>query len=245
MEGKEVRFGPIQTALFGTATTGTSTGSVDSSHDSWTPIGGLIPLTLLKLGEITPGGVGSGLYGMVVFAIIAVFIAGLMVGRTPEYAGKKIEGRDVKFAAIAILVLPASILGFSAVSVLTAGGQTGPLAGQGTPHSLTEILYAFASSTGNNGSAFAGLSGNTVFYNTMLAGAMWVGRVLFIIPVMALAGSLVRKKIVPASAGTFPTDTPLFVALLIGTILIVAALTFFPALSLGPILEHLQLAGAH
>jgi potassium-transporting ATPase potassium-binding subunit len=243
MEGKEVRNGPIQTAQFGTATTGTSTGSVDSSHDSWTPLGGLIPLTLIKLGEITPGGVGSGLYGMVVFAIIAVFIAGLMVGRTPEYLGKKIEARDVKYAAIAILVLPASILGFSAVSVLTAGGQAGPLAGQGTPHSLTEILYAFASTTGNNGSAFAGLSGNTIYYNTMLSGSMWVGRFLFIIPVMALAGSLVKKKIVPASAGTFPTDTPLFVALLVGTILIVAALTFFPAVSLGPILEHLQLAG--
>ena len=243
MEGKEVRFGPVQTTLFGTATTGTSTGSVDSAHDSWTPIGGLIPLTFLKLGEITPGGVGSGLYGMVVFAIVAVFIAGLMVGRTPEYIGKKIEGRDVKYAAIAILVLPASILGFAAISVLTSGGQAGPLAGQGTPHSLSEILYAFASTTGNNGSAFAGLSGNTVYYNTMLSGAMWVGRFLFIIPVMALAGNLARKKIVPASAGTFPTDTPLFVGLLVGTILIVAALTFFPALSLGPILEHFTLNG--
>jgi len=245
MEGKEVRFGPIQSALFGTATTGTSTGAVDSAHDSWTPLGGLIPLMLIKLGEITPGGVGSGLYGMVVFAILAVFIAGLMVGRTPEYLGKKIEGRDVKYAAIAILVLPASILGLSAIAVLTAGGQAATLAGQGTPHSLTEILYAFASTTGNNGSAFAGLSGNTLFYNTMLAGAMWVGRILFIIPVMALAGNLVKKKIVPASAGTFPTDTPLFVGLLVGTILIVAALTFFPAVSLGPILEHLTLTGAH
>jgi K+-transporting ATPase ATPase A chain len=227
MEGKEVRFGPLPTAQFGTATTGTSTGAVDSSHDSWTPLGGLVPLTLIKLGEITPGGVGSGLYGMVVFAIIAVFIAGLMVGRTPEYLGKKIEARDVKYAAIAILVLPASILGFSAISVLTTPGQAGPL--NPGPHGLSEILYAFASTTGNNGSAFAGLS----------------GRFLFIIPVMALAGSLVRKKIVPASAGTFPTDSPLFVALLIGTILIIAALTFFPALSLGPILEHLNLAGVH
>jgi potassium-transporting ATPase potassium-binding subunit len=243
MEGKEVRFGPIQTTLYGTATTGTSTGSVDSSHDSWTPLGGLIPLTLIKLGEITPGGVGSGLYGMVVFAIIAVFIAGLMVGRTPEYVGKKIESRDVKYAAIAILVLPASILGFSAISVLTTAGQAGPL--NPGPHGLTEILYAFASTTGNNGSAFAGLSGNTVYYNTMLAGAMWVGRFLFIIPVMALAGNLAKKKIVPASAGTFPTDGPLFVGLLVGTILIVAALTFFPAVSLGPILEHLQLNGVH
>ena len=245
MEGKETRFGPIQTAQYNTATTGTSTGSVDASQDSFTPIGGLIPLVLIKLGEITPGGVGSGLYGMVVFAIIAVFIAGLMVGRTPEYIGKKIEGRDVKYAAIAILVLPASILGFSAIAVLTAGGQAGPIATQGTPHMLTEILYAFTSTTGNNGSAFAGLTGNTVYYNLMLAGAMWMGRFLFIIPVMALAGSLVKKKIVPASAGTFPTDGPLFVALLVGTILVVAALTFFPVVSLGPILEHFKLIAVH
>ena len=245
MEGKEVRNGPIQSALYNTATTGTSTGSVDASQDSLTPIGGLVPLVLIKLGEITPGDVGSGLYGMVVFAIVAVFIAGLMVGRTPEYIGKKIEGRDVKFAALALLILPASILGFSAIAVLTAGGQAGPIATQGTPHMLTEILYAFASTTGNNGSAFAGLSGNTVFYNLMLAGAMWMGRFLFLIPVMALAGSLVKKKIVPASAGTFPTDGPLFVALLIGTIIIVAALTFFPAVSLGPILEHFKLITVH
>ena len=244
MEGKEVRFGPIQTAQYNTATTGTSTGSVDGAMDSFTPVGGLVPLVLIKLGEITPGGVGSGLYGMVVFAIIAVFIAGLMVGRTPEYLGKKIEGRDVKYAAIAILILPASILGFSAIAVLTVGGQAGPIATQGTPHMLTEILYAFTSSTGNNGSAFAGLSGNTLYYNLMLAGAMWMGRFLFIIPVMALAGSLVKKKIVPASAGTFPTDGPLFVALLIGTILVVAALTFFPVVSLGPILEHFKLIAA-
>jgi K+-transporting ATPase ATPase A chain len=244
MEGKEARFGPIQTAQYNTATTGTSTGSVDGAMDSFTPLGGLVPLVLIKLGEITPGGVGSGLYGMVVFAIIAVFIAGLMVGRTPEYVGKKIEGRDVKYAAIAILVLPASILGFSAIAVLTAGGQAGPIATQGTPHMLTEILYAFTSTTGNNGSAFAGLTGNTVYYNLMLAGAMWMGRFLFIIPVMALAGSLVEKKIVPASAGTFPTDGLLFIALLIGTILVVAALTFFPVVSLGPILEHFKLIAA-
>jgi K+-transporting ATPase ATPase A chain len=243
MEGKEVRNGPVQTALFGTATTGTSTGAVDSAHDSWTPLGGLIPLTLIKIGEITPGGVGSGLYGIVVFAIIAVFIAGLMVGRTPEYLGKKIEARDVKYAAIAILVLPASILGFSAISVLNTNGQAGPL--NPGAHGLTEILYAFASTTGNNGSAFAGLSGNTLYYNTMLAGAMWMGRVLFMIPVLALAGNLVKKKIVPAGAGTFPTDTPLFVGLLVGVIVIVAALTFFPAVALGPILEHFQLVGGH
>jgi potassium-transporting ATPase potassium-binding subunit len=244
MEGKEARFGPIQSALYNTATTGTSTGSVDASMDSLTPIGGLVPLVLIKLGEITPGDVGSGLYGMVVFAILAVFIAGLMVGRTPEYLGKKIEARDVKFAAIAILILPASILGFSAIAVLTSGGQAGPIATQGTPHQLTEILYAFASATGNNGSAFAGLTGNTNFYNFMLAGAMWTGRYLFLIPVMAMAGNLVKKKIVPASAGTFPTDGPLFVALLIGTIIIVAALTFFPAVALGPILEHFKLIAA-
>jgi potassium-transporting ATPase potassium-binding subunit len=244
MEGKEVRYGPIQSALYNTATTGTSTGSVDASMDSLTPVGGLVPLVLIKLGEITPGDVGSGLYGMVVFAIVAVFIAGLMVGRTPEYIGKKIEARDIKYAAIAILILPASILGFSAVAVLTTGGQAGPIATQGTPHMLTEILYAFASTTGNNGSAFAGLSGNTNFYNFMLAGAMWTGRFLFLIPVMAMAGNLVKKKIVPAGAGTFPTDGPLFVALLIGTILIVAALTFFPAISLGPILEHFKLIAA-
>jgi|HubBroStandDraft_4_1064222.scaffolds.fasta_scaffold02491_11 K+-transporting ATPase ATPase A chain len=244
MEGKEARFGPIQSALYNTATTGTSTGSVDASMDSLTPIGGLVPLVLIKLGELTPGDVGSGLYGMVVFAILAVFIAGLMVGRTPEYLGKKIEARDVKFAAIAILILPASILGFSAIAVLTAGGQAGPVATQGTPHMLTEILYAFASTTGNNGSAFAGLSGNTTYYNMMLAGAMWAGRYLFLIPVMAMAGNLVKKKIVPASSGTFPTDGLLFVALLIGTILIVAALTFFPAVSIGPILEHFKLIAA-
>ncbi len=245
MEGKEARFGPIQSALYNSSTTGTSTGSVDASQDSLTPIGGLVSLVFIKLGEITPGDVGSGLYGMVVFAIVAVFIAGLMVGRTPEYLGKKIEGRDVKFAAIAILILPASILGFSAVAVLTSGGQAGPLAGQGTPHSLTEILYAFSSATGNNGSAMAGLTGNTNFYNFMLAGAMWMGRYLFLIPVMAMAGNLVKKKIVPASAGTFPTDGVLFVALLVGTILIVAALTFFPAVSLGPILEHFKLIAGH
>ncbi len=244
MEGKSARFGPIQSALYNSSTTGTSTGSVDASQDSMTPIGGLVSLVFIKLGEITPGDVGSGLYGMVVFAIVAVFIAGLMVGRTPEYLGKKIEARDVKYAAIAILVLPASILGFSAIAVLTTAGQAGPIATQGTPHMLSEILYAFASATGNNGSAFAGLSGNTNFYNLMLAGAMWAGRYLFLIPVMAMAGNLVKKKIVPASAGTFPTDGSLFVALLIGTIIIVAALTFFPAVSLGPILEHFKLIAA-
>jgi K+-transporting ATPase ATPase A chain len=239
MNGKEVRFGAIQSAQYGTATTGTSTGSADSSHDSWTPLGGMMPMLLIKLGEITPGGVGSGLYGMLIFAILAVFIAGLMVGRTPEYLGKKIESRDIKLAALAILALPASILGFTAVSVLASHGQAGPL--NPGAHGFSEILYAFASTTGNNGSAMAGLSGNTLYYNTTLAAAMWIGRFIFVIPVIALAGSMVRKKIVPASAGTFPTDTPLFTGLLVGVVLIVGALTFFPALALGPILEHLQL----
>ena len=243
MEGKEARFGPIQSAQYGVSTTGTSTGSVDSSHDSWTPLGGLVPLLLIQLGEITPGGVGSGLYGMVTFAIVAVFIAGLMVGRTPEYLGKKIEARDVKYAALAILILPFSILVPSAISVLVPAGQAGPL--NPGAHGFTEILYAFSSTTGNNGSAFAGLAGNTLYYNTMLSLSMWLGRLIFVIPVLALAGSLVKKKVVPASAGTFPTDTPLFTALLVGTIIIVGALTFFPALALGPILEQLQLHGGH
>src|SRR6202171_1594226 len=239
MEGKRVDLGPVFSAFYGSATTGTSTGSVDSSHDSYTPLGGMVFLVFIKLGEITPGGVGSGLYGMLVFAIVAVFIAGLMVGRTPEYLGKKIEARDVKYASLAILILPASILGWTAISVLVGPGKAGPL--NPAAHGFSEILYAFTSSTGNNGSAFAGLTGNTLYYNTTLAAAMWLGRYIFIIPVLALAGLMVKKKIVPASAGTFPTGTPLFTGLLIGVVLIVGALTFFPALALGPILEHLQL----
>ena len=239
MEGKRVDLGPVFSATYGAATTGTSTGSVNSSHDSYTPLGGMTFLVLLKLGEITPGGVGSGLYGMLVFAILAVFIAGLMVGRTPEYLGKKIEARDIKYASLAILILPATILGFAAVSVVVPMGKAGPL--NPAAHGLSEILYAFASATGNNGSAFAGLTGNTLYYNTTLAAAMWLGRFIFVIPILALAGSMVKKKIVPASAGTFPTDTPLFTGLVIGVVLIVGALTFFPALALGPILEHLQL----
>jgi K+-transporting ATPase ATPase A chain len=229
MEGKEARFGAVQSAIYNAAATGTSTGSVDGATDSYTPLGGMVPMVLIQLGEITPGGVGSGLYGMVAFAIVAVFLAGLMVGRTPEYLGKKIEARDIKYAALAILILPLSILGFAALAVLTPAGQAGPL--NPGPHGFSEILYAYSSTTGNNGSAFAGLSGNTLFYNTTLAAAMWLGRIIFVIPVLALAGSLAKKKIVPAGAGTFPTDT----------ILIVGALTFFPALALGPILEQLQL----
>jgi K+-transporting ATPase ATPase A chain len=239
MEGKRVDLGPAFSAAYGSATTATSTGSVDASHDSLTPLGGMVYMIFIKLGEITPGGAGSGLYGMLIFAIVAVFIAGLMVGRTPEYLGKKIEARDVKFASLAILILPASILGFTALAVLLPAGRAGPL--NPAAHGFSEILYAFTSQTGNNGSAMAGLTGNTLFYNITGALAMWIGRYIFIVPVLALAGSMVRKRIVPAGAGTFPTDTPLFTGLLIGVVLIVGALTFFPALALGPILEHLQL----
>jgi potassium-transporting ATPase potassium-binding subunit len=243
MEGKSVRFGIPQSSQFVASTTGTSTGSVDASHDSLTALGGLVPLLSLELGEITPGGIGAGLYGMLMFVILGVFIAGLMVGRTPEYLGKKIEARDVKLAALAILILPLSILGFTALSVLVAPGQLGPL--NSGPHGFSEILYAFSSTTGNNGSAFAGLTGNTLYYNTTLEIAMWMGRYLFVIPILALAGSMVKKKVIPASAGTFPTDTPLFSALLVGVVLVVGALTFFPALTLGPILEQLQIAAGH
>ncbi|HSP08455.1 MAG TPA: potassium-transporting ATPase subunit KdpA [Candidatus Dormibacteraeota bacterium] len=243
MEGKSVRFGIPQSSQFVAATTGTSTGSVDASHDSLTALGGLVPLLSIQLGEITPGGIGAGLYGMLMFVILAVFIAGLMVGRTPEYLGKKIEAREVKLAALAILILPLSILGLTAISVLVTPGQAGPL--NAGPHGFTEILYAFSSTTGNNGSAFAGLSGNTLYYNSTLEIAMWLGRYLFVIPILALAGSMVRKKVIPSGAGTFPTDTPLFSALLVGIVVVVGALTFFPALALGPILEHFQIAAGH
>ncbi|MEA2654678.1 MAG: potassium-transporting ATPase potassium-binding subunit, partial [Chloroflexota bacterium] len=243
MEGKSVRFGPIYSAQFAATTTGTSTGSVDASHDSFTPIGGMVPMVLIQLGEITPGGVGAGLYGMLVFAILSVFIAGLMVGRTPEYLGKKIESKEVRLAALAILILPASILGFTAVSVLVHAGLVGPL--NPGAHGFSEILYAFSSQTGNNGSAFAGLTGNTVYYNSTGAAAMWLGRYMMVLPILALAGALAGKKVVPAGPGTLGTDTPLFVGLLIGVIFIVGALTFFPALALGPILDHLQLFAGH
>lgn len=239
MEGKEVRFGVANSALWATATTAASNGSVNAMHDSFTPLGGLIPIINMELGEIVFGGVGSGLYGMLLFAVIAMFVAGLMVGRTPEYLGKKIEAREVKMAMLAILILPLSILGFSALAVLTKMGLAGPL--NVGPHGFSEILYAFTSATGNNGSAFAGLTANTVFYNTTLGLAMLIGRFLFIVPMMAVAGSLAAKKIVPASAGTFPTHGGLFIGLLIGVILIVGGLTFFPALSLGPIVEHLAM----
>jgi K+-transporting ATPase ATPase A chain len=236
MEGKDVRFGIANSALFAVITTAASCGAVNSMHDSFTPLGGLIPLFNIQLGEIIVGGVGAGLYGMLLFAIISVFIAGLMVGRTPEYLGKKIEAKEVKMALLAILILPFSILGFTAIATVVDAGLAGP-ANQG-PHGFSEILYAYTSGTGNNGSAFAGISANTLFYNTTIGLAMFIGRFLMIVPMVAIAGSLAAKKIVPASGGTFPTNGPLFVGLVVGVILIVGGLTFFPALALGPIVEH-------
>jgi potassium-transporting ATPase potassium-binding subunit len=236
MEGKEVRFGIANSALFATITTDASCGAVNTMHDSLMPLGGMIPLLNIQLGEIIFGGVGSGLYGMLLFAVIAMFVAGLMVGRTPEYLGKKLEAKEVKMAMLAILVLPLSILGFTALAaVLPVGVAALNNAG---PHGFSEILYAFTSATGNNGSAFAGISANVPFYNITLGAAMFIGRFLMIVPMLAVAGSLAAKKIVPASAGTFPTNGPLFVGLVIGVILIVGGLTYFPALALGPIVEH-------
>src|SRR6202140_376940 len=243
MEGKEVRFGPVYSAMFEATPTGTSTGTANSSHDSFTPIGGMVALVQMQLGEIDPGGIGAGIYFMLVFAVLSVFIAGLMVGRTPEYLGKKIESKEVRLAALAVLIDVLSILGFTAVSVLTPQGLAGPL--NAGAHGFSEILYQFSSATANNGSAFAGLTGNAIYYNTTGASAMWIGRFLEVIPILALAGALAGKKVVPASGGTFATDRPLFVGLLIGVVLIVGALTFFPALALGPILEQLQLAAGH
>jgi potassium-transporting ATPase potassium-binding subunit len=239
MEGKEVRFGLANSALFATVTTDASCGAVNTMHDSLTPLGGLVPLFNIQLGEIIFGGVGSGLYGMLLFAIISVFVAGLMVGRTPEYLGKKIEAKEVKMAMLAVLILPLSILGFSAIASVVDAGLAGP-ANQG-PHGFSEILYAYTSATGNNGSAFAGISANTPFYNTTIGFAMFIGRFLMIVPTMAIAGSLAAKKIVPASAGTFPTHGPVFVGLVVGVILIVGGLTFFPALALGPLVEHVAM----
>ncbi len=239
MEGKEVRFGIVNSALFATITTDTSCGAVNTMHDSLLPLAGMIPMVNIMLGEIIFGGVGSGLYGMLAFAIIAVFVAGLMVGRTPEYLGKKIEAKEVKMSMLAILVLPLSILGFTALAVVLPVG-TGAMANAG-PHGFSEALYAYTSATGNNGSAFAGISANVPFWNATLGIAMLIGRFLFVIPVLAVAGSLAAKKIVPASAGTFPTDGGLFVGLVVGVILIVGGLTFFPALALGPVVEHLAM----
>jgi K+-transporting ATPase ATPase A chain len=242
MEGKEVRFGQAMTALFVAVTTGLSCGAVNAMHASLTPLGGFVPLLLIQLGEVLPGGVGSGLYGMIVFAILAVFVAGLMVGRTPEFLGKKIEAREMKLAMLAVLILPLVILGFSSVAAMLPVALAS-LANAG-PHGLTEILYAYSSAAGNNGSAFAGLNANTPWFNTTLGISMLLGRFAYVVPVLAIAGSIAAKKRVPVSAGTFPTDTPLFVGLLIGVILILGGLQFFPALALGPIVEHvLMLAG--
>jgi K+-transporting ATPase ATPase A chain len=237
MEGKEVRFGIADSALYATITTDASCGCVNSMHDSFTPLGGMVPLINIMLGEVVFGGVGAGLYGIIVFVILAVFIAGLMVGRTPEYLGKKIEAYDVKMAMLSVLIFCLSILVFTGISVVNKFG-TSSISNPG-PHGLSQILYAYTSSTGNNGSAFAGLNGNTLWYNVSLGFAMLLGRFIQHIPILAIAGNLARKKLVPASAGTFPVTTPLFSFLLVSVILIVSALTFFPALSLGPILEHL------
>lgn len=238
MEGKEVRFGIANSALFATVTTDASCGAVNSMHDSFTPLGGLVPLVNIMLGEIIFGGVGSGLYGMLIFVVLSVFIAGLMVGRTPEYLGKKIESYDVKLSMLYVLIFPLVILMLTAISVLAPTFGTSQLNNAG-PHGLSEILYAFTSGTGNNGSAFAGISANTYWYNTTLGVAMLMGRFLMIVPMLAVAGNLARKKVVPPSLGTFPVTTPLFTVLLVSVIVIVGALTFFPALSLGPIVEHL------
>jgi K+-transporting ATPase ATPase A chain len=236
MEGKEVRFGIANSALWEVATTAASNGSVNSMHDSYTPLGGMTALIMMQLGEIIYGGVGSGLYGMLLFVIVAMFVAGLMVGRTPEYLGKKIEAKEVKMAMLAILVLPLMMLGLTAISVVTPFGLSSIQAAG--PHGFSEALYLFTSQAANNGSAFAGINGNTPWYNIAGGLSMLVGRYFVIIPMMAIAGSLAAKKIVPASAGTFPTHGPLFVGLLIGVIIIIGGLTFFPALALGPIAEH-------
>ena len=243
MEGKEARFGIFGSTLFATVTTDASCGAVNSMHDSFTPMGGFVPLVNIMFGEIIFGGVGSGLYGMLMYVILTVFIAGLMVGRTPEYLGKKIEGREVKYVMLAMVVMALSILGFTAWGSLDPGG----LAGLANPagHGFTEILYAYTSATGNNGSAFAGLSANTPFWNLTLAFAMFFGRFFMMVPMLAVAGSMAKKKIHPGGEGTFPVDGPLFVALLIGVIILVGALTFFPALSLGPIAEHFDMLHGH
>jgi K+-transporting ATPase ATPase A chain len=242
MEGKEMRFGVAASALFATITTAASCGAVNAMHDSFTPIGGMVPILLMQLGEVVFGGVGSGLYGMLVFAVMAVFLAGLMIGRTPEYLGKKIESYEIKMVSISILVTPLLVLTGTAISVLLADGKAGIL--NPGAHGFSEILYAFSSAANNNGSAFAGLSANTPYYNTALAIAMWFGRFAIIVPVLALAGSFAAKKRIPVSSGTMPTHGPLFVSLLIGTVLLIGALTYIPALALGPIVEHLMMLAA-
>ncbi|HAF41734.1 MAG TPA: potassium-transporting ATPase subunit KdpA [Sphingobium sp.] len=239
MEGKEVRFGIAASALFAVVTTAASCGAVNAMHDSFTALGGMIPLFNIQLGEVVVGGVGAGIYGFLLFAILAVFVAGLMVGRTPEYVGKKIEAREVKLAVLAIAVLPLCILGFTAIAAVLPAGLAGPL--NKGPHGFSEILYAFTSATGNNGSAFAGLTAGTPFYNSLLGIAMWLGRFFVIVPMLAIAGSLAAKKHVPESAGSFPTTGPLWIGLLVGIVLIVGGLTFLPSLALGPIADHLAM----
>jgi K+-transporting ATPase ATPase A chain len=241
MEGKETRFGIVNSALWATATTAASNGSVNAMHDSFTPLGGMVPMAMIQLGEVIFGGVGSGLYGMLLFVVIAVFVAGLMIGRTPEYLGKKIEAFDIKMACIGVLVPLFTCLLGTAIAVLADAGKAG-VANPGA-HGFSEILYAFSSASGNNGSAFAGLSANTPFYNTALGIVMFFARYWIIIPVLALAGSVVTKKKVPTGAGTLPTHTPLFIFFLVGVVIVIGALTFFPALALGPIVEHLVLYG--
>jgi K+-transporting ATPase ATPase A chain len=243
MEGKETRFGIVASTLFATITTAASCGAINAVHDSFTPLGGLVPMWLIELGEVVFGGVGSGLYGMLIFAIMAVFIAGLMIGRTPEYIGKKIESFQMKMTAIVILVTPFLVLVGAAIAVMTEPGRLG-IFNPGA-HGFSEILYALSSAANNNGSAFAGLSANTPFYNSLLAVVMWFGRFAFIVPVLAIAGSLAKKKRIEPTAGTLPTHGPLFVALLVGTVVLVGALTYVPALALGPVIEHLQLHAIH
>jgi len=243
MEGKETRFGIVASALFATITTAASCGAINAVHDSFTPLGGLVPMWLIELGEVVFGGVGSGLYGMLIFAIMAVFIAGLMIGRTPEYIGKKIESFQMKMTAIVILVTPFLVLVGAAIAVMSEQGRLG-IFNPGA-HGFSEILYALSSAANNNGSAFAGLSANTPFYNSLLAVVMWFGRFAFIVPVLAIAGSLAKKKRIEPTAGTLPTHGPLFVALLVGTVVLVGALTYVPALALGPVIEHLQLYAIH
>jgi len=239
MEGKEVRFGIAASALFSVVTTAASCGAVNSMHDSFTALGGMIPLLNIQLGEVVIGGVGAGIYGFLLFAILAVFVAGLMVGRTPEYVGKKIESREVKLAVLAIAILPLVILGFTALSAVLPDGLAGPL--NKGPHGFSEILYAFTSAVGNNGSAFAGLTANTPYYNGLLGVAMWLGRFFIIVPMLAIAGGLAAKKYTPESSGSFPTTGALWVGLLVGIILIIGGLTFLPSLALGPIADHLAM----
>jgi K+-transporting ATPase ATPase A chain len=243
MEGKETRIGVVASALFATVTTAASCGATNAMHDSFTPLGGMVPMWLIELGEVVFGGVGSGLYGMLVFAIMAVFVAGLMIGRTPEYIGKKIESFEMKMTSIVILVTPFLVLVGAAIAVMTEAGRAGVF--NPAAHGFSEILYALSSAANNNGSAFAGLSANTPFYNTLLAVAMWFGRFAFIVPVLGIAGSLAKKKRIEPTAGTLPTHGPLCVAMLVGTVVLVGALTYVPALALGPVVEHLQLYATH